>query len=214
MTQQQKHQYQRRELIVEARMNSEITWYNKFQWRECVFWVRGYVIMPFPRGFLYEMKTLFDYDWEGRANRSQHTHHGKHGWYQFKGNIFTITMMSIYEMSLYYLVLSCISYSTQIHQHSCSWYFINIITIIVWAVCSDNSHSPPRWKNISSIITSLSVHALRPVYISSLSLVHLYLSCVDGGSLTVEVGLSNVRRQMNVHLFNITHSTLRHISFH
>ena len=54
MTQQQKHQYQRRELIVEARMNSEITWYNKFQWRECVFWVRGYVIMPFPRGFLYE----------------------------------------------------------------------------------------------------------------------------------------------------------------
>lgn len=154
----------------------------------------------FPEGFC--MKTLFDNDWEGRANRSQHTHHGKHGWYQFKGNIFTITMMSIYEMSLYYLVLSCISYSTQIHQHSCSWYFINIITIIVWAVCSDNSHSPPRWKNISSIITSLSVHALRPVYISSLSLVHLYLSCVDGGSLTVEVGLSNVRRQMNVHLFN------------
>ena len=166
----------------------------------------------FPEGFC--MKTLFDNDWEGRANRSQHTH-GKHGWYQFKGNIFTITMMSIYEMSLYYLVLSCISYSTQIHQHSCSWYFINIITIIVWAVCSDNSHSPPKWKNLSSsIITSLSVHALRPVYISSLSLVHLYLSCVDGGSLTVEVGLSNVRRQMNVHLFNITHSTLRHISFH
>ena len=68
--------------------------------------------------------------------------------------------------------------------------------------CSDNSHSPPKWKNLSSIITSLSVHALRPVYISSLSLVHLYLSCVDGGSITVEVGLSNMRRQMNVHLFS------------
>ena len=87
------------------------------------------------------------------------------------------------------------------HQHSCSWYF-NKHHHYHWMGSSDNSHSPPKWKNLSSIITSLSVHALWPVYISSLSLVHLYLSCVDGGSITVEVGLSNMRRQMNVHLFS------------
>jgi len=75
----------------------QITWYNKLQWRECaVLCQRLCHYGHSPEGFC--MKTLFDNDWEGRANRSQHAH-GKQRYYQFKWNIFT--MMFIYEICPY-----------------------------------------------------------------------------------------------------------------
>ena len=176
----------------------QITWYNKLQWRECaVLCQRLCHYGHSPEGFC--MKTLFDNDWEGRANRSQHAH-GKQRYYQIKWNIFT--MMFIYEMSIYYLVLSCISYSAQmIHQHS--WYFVKLKT-------PHHHYHVPRRIAVPTPSERTSSIIKRTRHIFSLSSVHLYFCCIWWWLTKVEAGLPNMRRHwMCVHL-SITNSTLRH----
>ena len=153
-----------------------------------------------PEGFC--MKTLFDNDWEGRANRSQHAH-GKQRYYQFKWNIFT--MMSIYEMSL---LFSTFMYFLQCTNDTPAFpIFCQIKNTTSPLPCAQTNRSPhTKWKNLLNII--------KRTHIFSLSSVHLYFCCIWWWLTKVEAGLPNMRRHwMCVHL-SITNSTLRHISFH
>lgn len=158
----------------------QITWYNKLQWRECaVLCQRLCHYGHFPEGFC--IKTLFDNDWEGRANRSQHAHGKQERYYQIKWNIFTT--MFIYEMSIYYLVLSCISYSAQmIHQHS--WYFVKLKTP------HHHYHVPRRIAVPTPSGRTCSI-IKRTRHIFSLSSVHLYFCCILWWLTKVEAGLPN-----------------------